>query len=362
MVYSFELFDSFIDSIAVINKKGEVIYTNIAWKRFSSENFGSLDKTDVGVNYLDICGRAAGKDAESATEALVGIQAVINREQALFQMEYSCNSLNEQRWFILRCTPLVNNVDLSIVSHINISQRKIAEEIVKKQNKQLKEINKRLDSTMFKITHDIVAPLNSVIGLIHLSRIDNESIDEYFSLIEKSASNLKSFVQETLELSKSTNKYTEVDFNRLLSDFYESVKYNLALEHVKIKTDVHQTVEFYTYKNEITSVISNLIDNSLKYYDNKKEESFVLVSIDSNGIEAKISIKDNGIGISKEMLSKIFDLNFQVEKEVSEGFGIGLSIVKQSVDLMDGVINVNSELGVGTEFNIIIPNLKQFRD
>jgi signal transduction histidine kinase len=362
MLSFLEIFDSFIDSIAVINKKGEIIYTNFAWKRFSGQNFGSLDKTDIGVNYLDVCGSATGKDSKDALKASVGLQSVIKREKLLFEMEYACHSLNEKRWFILRCTPLKDNVDLSIVSHINVSQRKISEEIVNKQNKQLKEINKRLDSTVFKIAHDIQTPLNSVIGLIQLSRIDNESIDEYFSLIEQSAFNLKSFIQETLEISKSTNTYKPVDFNKLLSDFYESIKYNPRLEKVKIETTVCQTGEFHTYENEMKSVISNLIGNSLKYYDDKKENSFILVTIDSNSFEAKITIKDNGIGISKEMLSKIFDFNFQAEKEQSEGIGIGLSLVKQSIDLMEGVINVNSELGVGTEFIVIIPDLKKVKD
>ena len=357
-----EIFDSFIDSIAVINKKGEIIYTNFAWKLFSDRNFGSLDKTDIGVNYLDVCGSATGKDSQDALKASLGIQSVIKREQLLFEMEYSCHSLNEKRWFILRCTPLKDNVDLSIVSHINVSQRKISEEIVKKQNKQLKEINKRLDSTVFRIAHDIQTPLNSVIGLIQLSRLDNESIDEYFSLIEQSAFNLKSFIQETLEISKSTNTYKLVDFNKLLSDYYESIKYNPRLKKVKIETVVSQTGGFYTYENEIRSVISNLIGNSLKYYDAKKEKSFILVSIDSNNFEVKISIKDNGIGISKGMLSKIFDLNFQAEKEHSEGIGIGLSLVKQSIELMEGVINVNSELGVGTEFIVVIPDLKKVKN
>lgn len=358
MVNSLEIFDSLIDSVAVIDNKGKIIYTNTAWRQFSSENSGGFERNDIGVNYLDICSSVIGEDSQGSSEALLGIKEVINRNRPLFEMEYPCHSISEFRWFILRCTPLKGNVNLSIVSHINVSKRRISEETIKKQNNQLININKRLEITMFRIAHDIQTPLNSVIGLIQLSRIDNESIDKYFSLIEQSAFNLKSFIKETLEISKSTNKYKLIDFNKLLSDLYESIQY-AGLEQIKFKTEVNQTGKFYTYENEIASVISNLIDNSIKYYDNKKENSFILVSIDSNWLETKISIKDNGIGMSKETIFNMFDFSFQANNESSDGFGVGLSIVKQSIVRINGVIDVNSKLGEGTEFNIVIPNLKK---
>ena len=359
-MYSFELFDSFVDSIAVIDKKGTIIFTNIACKAFSCKNYGSLDKTDIGTNYLKICNETDGEEILDAMDASTGIQAVIDRRQSLFEMEYPCHSHNEQRWFILRCTPVKYNTDLSIISHINITQRKIAEETVKNRQILLRAINKRLETTLYKVVHDIQTPLNSVIGLIYLSREEEHesSIDEYLTLIDQSIHNLKHFIQETLKVSFSSNQVESVSFSTLLNDFQESIKYYPKLEHIEIITNIIQTDEFYTYKNEITTVITNLVGNSLKYHDNKKEKSTIHISIESNNLETKISIKDNGIGIGKDLISKIFDMKFQINNESKEGSGIGLSLVKQSVELMCGVINVNSELGMGTEFNIIIPNLK----
>jgi nitrogen-specific signal transduction histidine kinase len=81
-----------------------------------------------------------------------------------------------------------------------------------------------------------------------------------------------------------------------------------------------------------------------------------VISIDSNDHEADISIKDNGIGISKGDIPKIFDLNFQVNKNLFGGHGVGLNLVKKSIEFVAGKMNVNSEPGKGKEFRFIIPN------
>jgi signal transduction histidine kinase len=364
MEQSFDILNSFVDSIAIVNADGDIMYTNHAWKQFSIENSGSLSKTDRGVNYLELCKKVTGEELQNATDALVGICEVIKRERHIFEMEYPCHSDNERRWFILRCTPLKEETNLTIISHVNVSKRKLAEEVVEKKNEQLVEINKRLHNTNFKIAHDIQSPLNSIEGLINLSRDAelDQSISSYFTLIEKSVSNLKEYILETLNIAKSNVKTEPVNFKTVFNDFYESVKYAGIPSKIKIKNDISQDSEFYTYKTEIISVISNLIGNSLKYYDAAKDKSFIEVSIHSNDHEARISVKDNGIGINEDVISKIFDLNFQVNKSLVGGSGIGLNLVKKSVELMNGSIHVSSEFGIGTEFTCVIPNLKEFKE
>lgn len=352
----YTILDSLVDNIAIVNATGEIVYTNTSWKQFALTNSGVVAKTDVGVNYLLLCKSVTGEDIQNAKDAAIGIQKVLERELEVFEMEYACHSPNEKRWFMMRCTPQKNLDNHAIISHINITSRKLAEEKIDRNSNQLKEINKRYNVTLYKTVHDIQSPLNQMEALIQLMKSGN--VDTYVPLLEKSVAGLKHFVRETLKISESPLVVESVDFESILNDFKQSRMFFDVLKHVEIRLNIHQNVQFYTYKAEIISVISNIINNGLKYSDESKPIQFVEVNVNVSEQEAIISIKDNGIGISKDDLPKIFDLNFKALKKESSGFGVGLNLVKKSVEFMYGHIKVNSELNSGTEFMITIPNLK----
>jgi signal transduction histidine kinase len=356
---NFTVLDSFIDSIAILNKSGDIIYTNKAWKTFSKENSGNFEKTDCNNNYINLCRKVTGEEFQNANEAANGIQMTIQREIQTFEMEYPCHSKTEQRWFILRATPLSNNSDLTITSHINVTKRKLAEETVEDKNRQLTMINERLNATIYKISHDIQGPLASIEGLVNITKTEEDSkhIKSFFIILEKSISSLKNYIQSTLNMSSSKND--PINFKALIDDYLEFIKFNEALSFINIETEIIQNDDFYSDKIEVASVISNIINNSIKYYDNKKTTKNIFISIKTSKTEAIISIKDNGIGIDKDLISKIFELNFQVNKNSNYGSGIGLHMVRKSIEFLNGHITVDSILGIGTETIITIPNLKQ---
>jgi signal transduction histidine kinase len=358
MISQYALLNSFNDSTAVIDSKGYILFSNDSWKQFSMNSSGDLNKTDVGVNYLEVCNTVKGKDRSFATNAANGILKIINGELPIFEMEYPCHSKEEQRWFILRATPIKGETKLILLLHINISKRKIAEDLIDKRNNQLNQINSRLNSTLYKIVHDIQGPLNSVEGLTSLSKTQKNIGDtkEILDLIEKSVLKLKEFIQETLKLSTFDFKNESIEFKTILEEIYESIKYSEILNRVEIKFDVIQNTRFFNNKSEIISIISNLINNSLKYYDPEKEKPIVIVSVTTNQEEARIAIKDNGIGISQKFLSKIFKLKFRVEKSTQEGAGIGLYLVGKAVKLLNGKLEIDSKIGEGTEVKIVLPN------
>lgn len=353
----YKILDSFIDNIAVVNAAGEIVFTNNSWKQFAKANSGLETNTDVGVNYLMLCQSVKGEDLQKAQEAAAGIQKVILRELDIFEMEYPCHSPNEKRWFLMRCKPQENHDEHVIISHVNITNRKLAEEKVDKNSQQLQEINKRYNVTLYKTVHDIQSPINQIDALIKLMK--SGDVDTYVPLLEKSLSGLKHFVRETLKVSENPLKVEAVNFDSILNEFKQSsLLYTDPLKNVEIKVNVQQSADFYTYKADVISVISNIINNGLKYSDESKTKSFVDIDIRANEQEAVIAIKDNGIGISKEDLPKIFNFNFKVHQKETEGFGVGLNLVKKSVEFMYGKIEVKSELHVGTEFIVTIPNLK----
>jgi diguanylate cyclase (GGDEF)-like protein/PAS domain S-box-containing protein len=119
---------SLTDNIAVLNRSGDIIAVNDAWKRFAAEN-GAPEMTEkwVGMNYLEVCSRAMASD-ETASRAYAGIHAVLEGDRPLFALEYPCHSLDHKRWFLLYATPLKGEQGGGVISHVNITERKLVEE------------------------------------------------------------------------------------------------------------------------------------------------------------------------------------------------------------------------------------------
>jgi signal transduction histidine kinase len=102
-------------------------------------------------------------------------------------------------------------------------------------------------------------------------------------------------------------------------------------------------------------VLFNLISNAFKYHDSSKETKTIVISAVISAKNAQISIADNGVGIDKQYLERIFDLFFR-GSEKSSGSGLGLFIAKEALDKLKGTLKVKSELGKGSEFIATIPN------
>jgi len=113
----------------------------------------------------------------------------------------------------------------------------------------------------------------------------------------------------------------------------------------------------YDSIRNLTSAYDHINDssNAIKYADSNKKDNNLIMTINVTKRKADITIKDNGIGIEKDILPKIFEM-FYRGHESSKGSGIGLYLVKQAVDKMEGSIDVKSIINIGTEFKIIIPN------
>ena len=256
-IENFHILDSLSDSSAVINQDGLIIFVNQAWKNFSKENQGTIAKTDVGVNYLTVCG---DDDSPSTKRILAGIQQVIRKEKSIYEIEYPCHSPTEKRWFVLRTTQLSTNPELTLMLHINITKRKLAELSVEKINGRMQIINERLNSALYKIVHDIQNPVNAIIGMVSLIKLksDDETVKEYLGLIDSSGAYLKSFIQETLKyISLSSDQNELLDFNVILKKYLEAIEPLLRSKSIYIQTNLQQNDKFHSIGAEFHSFKSH---------------------------------------------------------------------------------------------------------
>lgn len=121
--------DSLEEQIAVIDSAGTINYVNRAWKSFGAENGVVPGSCGVGSNYLKVCNASGSRGDSLAGEAAQGLRDVLSGERATFHFEYPCHSPTEKRWFLMRIAPLQNgSTGLFVISHHNITQRKLAEE------------------------------------------------------------------------------------------------------------------------------------------------------------------------------------------------------------------------------------------
>lgn len=136
--FSRAILDSLSASVAVLDGEGEIVSVNRQWERFSIENGNPrLSGVGVGVNYLEVVGRSAERNCEEAKPVLEGIRAVLDGELAEFSIEYPCHSPIERRWFLMYASPLSTPHRGAVISHINISDRKLAEESLIERDRAL---------------------------------------------------------------------------------------------------------------------------------------------------------------------------------------------------------------------------------
>jgi PAS domain-containing protein len=120
--------DSLNFHIAVLDREGQILNVNESWRRFARENDGgSLDRIGTGINYLETCRRGLGRGDELALKALEGIESVLDCTRKQFTLEYPCHSPTEKRWFLMRVTPFIGQKGGVIVSHADITGRKLVE-------------------------------------------------------------------------------------------------------------------------------------------------------------------------------------------------------------------------------------------
>lgn len=229
--------------------------------------------------------------------------------------------------------------------------------------KELKKTNNELDHFLYKVTHDFRAPLLSILGLINLAKKEDrhrgDISDKYFELIEGSITKLDKLNGEITNLVKSQRtgiNISDITFGELVYAELETLKFLVNKRDVKWTVKINEEIPFSSDEFRIKMILHNVLYNAIKYSDVDKEQSFVEIDIRTTRDDCVLLVTDNGIGISSDLQSRIFDMFFRAT-ENSTGSGLGLYMVKETVNKLLGTIEVESEFGTGTTFKIIIPNL-----
>jgi PAS domain S-box-containing protein len=245
---------------------------------------------------------------------------------------------------------------------LDITKQKNSNEALRITLDELKKRNAELDNYVYKVSHDLRSPLTSILGLINIIHMekDMDTIRKYIGLIENRANKLDHFIQSVLSHSRTLNhevKAEKIDFDRLIRDSFEELKYLVNWEKVRLIVEVKGKTDFYNDVLRMNILLKNFTSNAIKYINPYAEYHYLRYTIDIAEEQAVLTVEDNGLGIEEEYLGKIFDMFFRAT-EKSDGSGLGLYIVKQAIETLRGNISVESKPGKGTIFRILLPNRK----
>ena len=227
-------------------------------------------------------------------------------------------------------------------------------------NEELKKINQEMDRFVYSTSHDLRAPLLSILGLLNIIDKENQQFDlkGYLKLLRDSTVKLDRFISDIIDYSRNSRlevAATEIDITTLIQNSFQHLNYLPSGSSLLKLVNVDAQTKYFGDERRLLIIFNNLISNSIKYKKPDIEDSFVNIEAVVTPQELQIEIEDNGLGIDKPYLNRIFDMFYRANPD-AKGSGLGLYIVRETIERLEGSIEVTSDFGVGTKFTLRIPN------
>ena len=235
-----------------------------------------------------------------------------------------------------------------------------SKQLLKTRNAELQKSNDALTRFTYSASHEMRSPLTNILGIVKVSRLDSDISDlrNYFNLIESSVIHLDGFVKNLIGFYKNAGielEYHEVDLQKIVDVIVGSFKFIEGSKNITYNVNIDSAHKFVSDSARIKMILANLVTNAIKFQKNDGTPSEINITITVNSTEANIVVSDNGIGIDEEEQKKLFNM-FYRSLHPRSGTGIGLFIVKETVEKLGGKIVLSSKKEVGTTFNITLAN------
>ena len=287
------------------------------------------------------------------------------RGKEVSTLQYRINSSDSgERIVDTAMRPVYDQGELvSLVGVImDITHIKENETVLAQKNEDLKKINSELDHFVYRTSHNLRAPLASVMGLVNLmENIDSkEEQREYLNHISSSMVKLDETIQEINNYSKNARlelKLEKVNLRNLVQDIYETLLFMRAVDAVDFSLEIPESLEIISDASRLKIIFNNLLSNAIKYVHPTTGECKIRVAAAIMKGKVEIIVADQGMGIPEEYQEKIFEMFFRATN-AAPGSGLGLYIVKEAVNKLDGSIRLESKSGKGTIFYLSLPMLE----
>lgn len=266
-------------------------------------------------------------------------------------------------WWFLSLVVIVLSLGVYTLINVRIrainGQKRLLEKVVHRRTAELQTANSTLETLLYRTSHDIRGPVKSLIGLVTIGKdefANNEKYKIYLNHIMYSAQKLDNIVNELTLISNNSfaNEMEYINFEMIMQETLSSFQSMPGISNFETSIQVNLHDKFLSNKKVIYSIFHNLIQNAFKYRDLSKKISYLNIHISQVDKELLMVFNDNGVGIDKSDLNKVFEMFFRGNVK-SDGSGLGLFVVKSLVGKLAGEISLVSSLGVGSEFKIRLP-------
>ncbi|TWI95526.1 two-component system CheB/CheR fusion protein [Mucilaginibacter frigoritolerans] len=268
---------------------------------------------------------------------------------------------NNGKWYQVMTMPYVQQSDNknngAVITFNDVTALKRAQLELDQKNISLLRINADLDNFIHAASHDLLAPLSNIetsINIMNKIALSDAKLHDFLLIINESVKKFRELITDIATIAKVEGEMSTqdtVDLDEIINNIEWSLEDKIKESGAIIKRNLEITEIMFSKKN-LRSIVYNLISNAIKF---KRDESPVIhITTVKNGDYLVLTVEDNGKGIRKGGIEKIFEMYGRLSHDV-EGQGIGLYLAKKIVNAAGGSITVESELGIGTTFII---NLK----
>ena len=343
--------------VVLADGEGKIEWVNPAFTRITGYHLEEVKGKEPG-NFL--------KGPKTDPQASLLMKEKLARGQGFKDVEVVNYSKDgKPYWVSIEVQPILDTLGKAIqfiAIESDITERKANQQALMDRNDDLTKINNELDRFVYSASHDLRAPISSLLGLIEVARLEKDmgNLENLLDLQKKSLLRLDRFIKDIVDHSRNTRLQVEsesVDFESLVHAAFEQLQFMDNVRRIRMSIFVEQKNPFFTAPTCVDIVLNNLISNAVKYADLRKEDPYLEVRITSDDKIAELRVTDNGEGIPTDAKPKIFEMFYRASANGS-GSGLGLYIVKEAVQKIGGTISVHSEYGKGTQFVVVIPNLQ----
>jgi PAS domain S-box-containing protein len=326
------------------------------------EDFFHIRNSDIiGITEAE----ALNIPQEVAAQLIVMDKKVIDEKQVLITEELAKSYDGRMVSFEMIRAPLIREGEVIGLAGIlrDITQRKEMARLAKRQA-EAEAASRAKSSFLANMSHEMRTPMNAIIGMTSIGKnsSDIERKDYALDKIEDAAVHLLSVINDVLDISKiEANKLelspVEFNFERMLQKIVNIINFRMDEKHQMFNVNVDRNIPRFVIGDDhrLSQVILNLLSNAVKFSPEQERVGLdVALSGEKDGIcELRITVSDNGIGITSEQQAKLFNAFEQADSGITREFGgtgLGLSISKHIVELMNGKIWVESNYGKGSKF------------
>ncbi|MDP4175344.1 MAG: PAS domain S-box protein [Bacteroidota bacterium] len=355
----------------LLNHIPDTIYFKDKQSRFTHIN--PAQAALLGISSTD---EAIGKSdfeffpVEHSQAAFEDEQRIMKTGKPLIdKLEYIRRSSGDYIWVSATKVPIIGK-DGQINGIVGISrdmtERKKAEDVVQRYTKELEDLNASKDKLFSIIAHDLRSPFNGLLGFASILESELESLND--EEIKSFANNIKSSVQNILTLLNNLLEWAKIQIGVIspkaevikvhnkVNDIFALFEVNSSNKNIRLINDTDMNLSVKADGNMLSSVLQNLISNAIKFTKEFGEVRIITQISDQN---VEIAVVDNGIGISEELLNRMFKIDSNLSTlgtKKEKGSGLGLIISKELIEKNNGSIYVESKPGFGSKFVIRLPS------